>query len=209
MCSRAQAVRKEKKDKERARSEEEKQKRMERYKAETQVNARRVLRAVEAAGLPDEEVVPWGYSGRFTVNDIRAFAVGEFPADKYWYHSELSVESLSAPAQTAEMLGCSTDYLLGLTEELVPPAVTVRGPAGELPDTPAAALPEPVWLPGHPDKTRNVAARFVAEGLNPWVTICWYDAGTGLYHFSEDGSKIDEECSGWWPVPEEDGNGKA
>ena len=54
MCSRAQAVRKDKRDKEKARSEEEKQKQIEQFKAETKLNAQRVLKAVEAAGLTDE-----------------------------------------------------------------------------------------------------------------------------------------------------------
>lgn len=203
MCRKALAVRKEKWDKEKARADEEQQKRVERYKAETQVNAQRVLRAVEAAGLPDEELVPWGYSGTFTVEEIRAFADGDFPDDKYRYHAELSAESLRNPAQTAELLGCSTDYLLGMTDELTPPAAPVQGVVVALQANPGVVPPDPVWLPGAPDKTRRIVARFVSDGMDPWVTVCWYDAGTCLYRFSEDGCKIDEECTGWWPVPED------
>lgn len=203
MCSKAQAVRKDKRDKEKARSEEEKQKQIEQFKAETKLNAQRVLKAVEAAGLTDEEIVPWGYSGRFTVEEIRSFADGEFPENKYWYHAELSVNSLTNPAQTAELLSCSTDYLLGVTDELKPAAVQVQESGGKRLEAPVSAAPEPVWLSGRPDRTRRVVARFVSEGMRPWVTICWYDSGSCMYRIYEDGSKIDEECTGWWPVPEE------
>lgn len=205
MCSRAQAVRKDKRDKEKARSEEEKQKQIEQFKAETKLNAQRVLKAVEAAGLTDEEIVPWGYSGRFTVEEIRSFADGEFPENKYWYHAELSVDSLTNPAQTAELLSCSTDYLLGVMDELVSAAPD----RAERPEAPTneleAALLAMAWLPGHPDRSRLVATKMSLMGMaHPLVEVYWYDAETGVYRFSADGPPVEEKVDGWWPLPEED-----
>ena len=205
MCSKAQAVRKDKRDKEKARSEEEKQKQIEQFKAETKLNAQRVLKAVEAAGLTDEEIVPWGYSGRFTVEEIRSFADGEFPENKYWYHAELSVDSLTNPAQTAELLSCSTDYLLGVMDELVSAAPD----RAERPEAPTneleAALLAMAWLPGHPDRSRLVATKMSLMGMaHPLVEVYWYDAETGVYRFSADGPPVEEKVDGWWPLPEED-----
>ncbi|MCI8871237.1 MAG: chromosome partitioning protein ParB [Lawsonibacter sp.] len=205
MCGRAQAVRKDKRDKEKARSEEEKQKQIEQFKAETKLNAQRVLKAVEAAGLTDEEIVPWGYSGRFTVEEIRSFADGEFPENKYWYHAELSVDSLTNPAQTAELLSCSTDYLLGVMDELVSAAPD----RAERPEAPTneleAALLAMAWLPGHPDRSRLVATKMSLMGMaHPLVEVYWYDAETGVYRFSADGPPVEEKVDGWWPLPEED-----
>ena len=211
MCSRAKGLRKEKRDETKARAEEERQKRIARYKAETQANARRVLRAAEAAGLPEEETVPWGYSGRFTVADIRAFAEGQFPEDRHWYHAELSAESLTNPTQAAAVLGCSTDYLLGAAEELAPagPSTAAGLALEEGPGAPAdamrAALLAMAWLPGHPDRSRQVVTKTILDGMaHPLLEVYWYDAETGVYRFSADGPPVEEEVVGWWPVPEED-----
>lgn len=211
MCSRAQAVRKDKRDKEKARSEEEKQKQIEQFKAETKLNAQRVLKAVEAAGLTDEEIVPWGYSGRFTVEEIRSFAEGQFPEDRHWYHAELSAEFLTNPIQAAEVLGCSTDYLLGAAEELAPagpsPAagLALEEASGAPADAMRAALLAMAWLPGHPDRSRQVVTKTILDGMaHPLLEIYWYDAETGVYRFSADGPPVEEEVVGWWPVPEED-----
>ena len=202
MCSKAKALRKEKQDEKKAQVEEEKQARIAQYKEETQLHAQRVLRAIEMAGLTDEEIISWGYSGRFTAEEIRAFAAGKFPEEKHWFRAELSSETLVSPTQTAEALGCSTDYLLGLTDELTPPASGMSENPGFLPSELGDALRAGVWLPGFPDRSRQVVAKFVKDGWNPWITLCFYDAEASAYCISAEGIKIEEECTGWWPVPE-------
>ena len=139
MCSKAQAVRKEKRDSRKAEAEAEAQKRTRQYQRETQANAQRVLRAIDAAGLEDKTHIPWDYSGRLSAGLIRKYAAGEFPdQDKRWYGAELSPSRLESPAKTAKVLGCSTDYLLGVTDEL--------GRAE--PPPPPALPPEPEPAPG-------------------------------------------------------------
>jgi len=62
----------------------------------------------------------------------------------------------------------------------------------------------PVWLPGTPEKSGPVAARFTIPGDNfTVVRLCWYNATAGIYTFSRDGAAIDAACTGWWPVPED------
>ena len=106
-----------------------------------------------------------------------------------------SPQRLSDPARTAKQLGCSTDYLLGLTDELTPAA-----PVKEK-DVPAEEI-HPVWLPGKPEKSGPVAARFhLPEGGSVMTDLVWFDADFGKYRFSQEGAAIDAECTGWWPVP--------
>lgn len=134
MCSKAQAVRKAQRDEKKAALEAEAQKRTRRYQRETQANAQRVLRAIEAAGLPDREHIPWESMDRLYVGLIRQYAAGEFPDEACRYGAELSPSRLGDPAKTAKVLGCSTDYLLGVTDELgraEPPPPAIPPPALE------------------------------------------------------------------------------
>lgn len=55
-------------------------------------------------------------------------------------------------------------------------------------------------------------ARFIdpetdPEGERPWSFLCWYDAEIGVYQSAASGGlTVDEECTGWWPVPETEDN---
>lgn len=200
MCSRAQAVRKEARDEKKAAEDRAKLERVAGYQRKTQANAQRVLRAAEAAGLPDDAQIRWGYEN-LSVRAIREYAAGKFPEDHAWYHAELSADGLSNPAGAAEILGCSTDYLLGVTDELAPaPVKEIEPEGGPL----EAALPVLAWIPGSPDSSRRVVARFVMEGDFTLTELCFYDSQAGKYRFSESGPAIEAACLGWWPVPEED-----
>lgn len=215
MCSKAQALRKEKRDGAKAQEDARALEQTRKCQAETQVNARRVLRAIEAAGLEDGKSVPWSYYSDLTVKKIREYAAGEFPPDVRWHEAELRPERLHDPARTAKLLGCSTDYLLGLTDELSPlvpvqeDAISAETVETLLEEMQAGAQEiHPVWLPGAPERSGPVAARFVIPGVGYGMTdLCWYDAVKGEYRFSENGANIEAECAGWWPVPpvEEDG----
>lgn len=211
MCSKAQALRKKTRDKNKAAEERRARERTVQYQAETQANAQRILRAVEAANLPDGARVPWGYSP-LTAGDIRRFAAGEFPENERWYEARLRPENIQQPIQTARLLGCSADYLLGLTDELTPavpaeedviPAEVVEDLVEDL--TSSGREIRPVWLPGTPEKSGPVAVRFGLPDNGPVMTnLFWYDAVSGKYRFSETGAIVEADCTGWWPVPKED-----
>ena len=156
MCSRAQAVRKEKREEKKAAEDARVLEHTRQCQRETQANARRVLRAIEAAGLADDVRIPWGYSyaDTFEAGVIRKYAAGEFPENERWYDARLKPKRLEDPAKTARVLGCSADYLLGLTEELTPPAAAPPPPG-----------PEPE--PGLPPVRQQTAASLLAqENLN-------------------------------------------
>ena len=220
MCSKAQALRKEKLAKNERAAEKRAQELTKRYQKETAANARRVLLAAEAAGLPEKTYIPWGYScGGETVERIREYAGGVFPEGERWYEPKFSPGKLSDPAKTAKQLGCSTDYLLGLTDELTPASVPKES-EDAIPEEIVEALLEevqgggqeicPAWFPGTPKRSGPVVARFVdPDGvMSPWRFLCWFDAEKGVYKSAESGGVVvEEECTGWWPVPEtEDGN---
>ncbi len=217
MCSKAQVFRKEKRDDEKAERERLALEQTKAAQKETQANARRILRAAEAAGLSDEVKIPWDYYINRTVGEIRKFAAGEFPETAHWSEAQLSPEKLVHSIEASKVLDCSTDYLLGLTDDLTPAAAPVREDA--IPEEMVETLLEeaggqeihPVWLPGAPEKSGPVAARFTfperGDLGSDLVDLAWYDADTGKYRFSKLGVWIDAECTGWWPVPEkEDGH---
>jgi len=214
MCSKAQALRKEIRDDKKAEQERLARERTKAAQKETQANARRILRAAEAAGLSDEVKIPWDYYINRTVGEIRKFAAGEFPETANWSEAQLSPKKLVHSIDASKLLCCSTDYLLGLTDDLTPTAEPVREDA--IPAEMVEMLLEevsgqeiqPVWLSGTPEKSGPVAARLTIPGDNfTVVRLCWYNATAGIYTFSRDGAAIEAECTGWWPVPEkEDGN---
>ena len=231
MCSKAQALRKEKRDEDKTAAEKRAQEQTKKYQKETAANARRVLLAVEAAGLPEKTYINWGYSGGATVAQLRLYAGSSFPEGERWSEAKFSPKRLTDPAKTAKLLGCSTDFLLGLTNELTPPGEGPARPQGSNGAAQAqAAVPvqedaipaemvellsdeistglqaiHPVWLPGVPKKSGSVVARFAIPNGGPiMVDLCWYDVAAGRYRFSEYGSTIDAECIGWWPVPEKE-----
>ena len=215
MCSKAQALRKEKRDKDKAAAEKRARELTKKYQKETSANARRVLLAAEAAGLPEKTYISWGYSGGATVAQLRLYAGGSFPEGDRWYESKFSPNKLADPAKTAKQLGCSTDFLLGLTDELTPTPAAPQEPVDAIPAEIVETLLEerlasgqeirPVWLPGTPEKSGPVAARFVLPGSDHVMAdLFWYDAEINKYRFTKEGASIDAECTGWWPVPEKD-----
>ena len=59
-----------------------------------------------------------------TAGKLREWAAGQFEADDRLYPRTLSPRDISDPARLAEELGCSTDYLLGVTDQLTPAALS-------------------------------------------------------------------------------------
>lgn len=190
MCSKAKAARQEKKAADEAKAEKEKIKRAKPYQLKTMENARRLLKAIDAAGVPDDAAFPWQYYGVYSnvkVENVRNWAEGNFENSGDWYGPRLEPENLEKPLEACKILKCSADFLLGLTEEL-------HG-GGDL---------ELKWKSPEekPKIEQEVVARFTVPGLiKPKVmTAKW----NGLHWCFPNGASIEAECVGWWPVPEEE-----
>ena len=118
MCAKAKNLRKEGRDDAAAREKARQEKQQREYKAAIRKSAGRLLKAAEAAGLEDDvQIQLQDYRYPVTVGELREYAAGEF-GEKYFYGNDLAPRSLSDPAKISKLLGCSTDYLLGLTEDL-------------------------------------------------------------------------------------------
>lgn len=177
--------------KDKANREAEDQKRKEGYRQQTIDNAKRLLKAIEAAGLSDSVHLDWGcFASNLcaTVHNVKDTAAGRIKKDAYFYRADCDVAASGSSAlRLAKQLGCSADYLLGLTDELNP-----------TPADPAA----PKWRTGSPDKTGWYAAKFDCEGMII-KKLAWYDKAIDRYYFNKNVSAIEATCIGWYPIPED------
>ena len=99
------------------------------------------------------------------------------------------IDSVRTLVKTADLLDCSTDYLLGRTDEFTQPA-PAKGNDFESQD----------WNNGLPDKTGEVVALLESSGLR-LKRLCWYNSISKDFYFSCGGPKIDAVCRGWIAVP--------
>ena len=126
MCSKAKAARKAQRDEEAAKEAERDAKIQENIQKNVQLRAKRLAAAADAAGLENEASILISEYGRgLTVGKLRDWAAGHFDQDDRLYPSTLNARDFSDPVRQAKDLGCSTDYLLGVTDELTgPPAAS-------------------------------------------------------------------------------------
>ena len=83
-----------------------------------------LYRATDAAGCPNSAVLDFG-NGTCPANlaMIRRYAEGTFGDERFWSDDRLVPDGAKVPA-ICETLRCSADYLLGMSEELTPQAVS-------------------------------------------------------------------------------------
>lgn len=139
MCSKAKAQRKEASDKEKEEEHKRLAKQGRKYQKETQGYAKRLLRAIDAAGVPEDTKINWRHYDGAPVSTIRQWAAGEFNSDPArWYDVKLKPGTCYSDhlADNAKLLNCSTDFLMGLTEDIRPATVQ------EEPEDPIEALEE-------------------------------------------------------------------
>lgn len=148
MCSKAKAQRKSKKDEAEEAAYKRRQKEGRKYQKETQVYAKRLLPAIGAAGLPEDTKIPWRQWRRNPcISQIRQWAAGEFDDPAEWHEAELAPEKCDGALKVAQLLGCSADFLMGLTDDFRPPAA-LEPPAqnvSNLDTSPEDELEEESW----------------------------------------------------------------
>ena len=230
MCSKAKAARKGTRDEAKAQADARARKAAKGYQATTQARAQRLLRAIDAAGLPDESKFAWRYYWKpIRVSDLRRWAAGQFSEEEdLWTSAELDPERIESPVALAQLFGCTTDYLLGLTDDFRPAAAPAGDQAPEpqpeapapLPEPPAMEADEPpaegwvplVWLDGRkpPQKDRQLAAvKLSAEGIYILEVARW-SMSLREWRYPSGGEIGPAECVGWFPLPddEEDEHGE-
>ena len=120
MCSKAKQYRTDENAAKKQWEKSAKEKAQRVYRATVQRKAARLVAAIDAAGLADDEKLSFAnYSEDKSIEKIRAYANGEFGDDYFYGTDSLDPDAKHVPALCAK-LHCSADYLLGLTDELHP-----------------------------------------------------------------------------------------
>lgn len=102
-------------------------------------DAQRLVRAADAAGLSDKDIVPDDYSAGIRIGTLRSIMQGEIPKGMSDYRlGKFIPYRTETLLKMAEALHCSADYLLGLVDE---PRATV---GAAMPEQPTVGC----WMPG-------------------------------------------------------------
>lgn len=153
--------------------------------------AQRLLRAAEAAELEDDEKVRLE-NGTHTVGELRDWSAGKFGKiyigsdDALVPWNRLNIRIL------AEQLHCSTDYILGLTEELRPAPAPEEG-----------QLHLMAWMPGGttPGHDCEVVMEFdFGDGKPPHKSLGNYSMATREFRFKA--GSLGMEPTRWIELPE-------
>ena len=125
MCSKAKAARKLQREEDEAIAAKREAEIQAKIRENVQLRAKRLAAAADAAGIDDNSPIYISDYGRsMTAGKLREWAAGQFAEDDRLYPSTLSPKDYSDPARLAEELGCSTDYLLGVTDHLTSAALS-------------------------------------------------------------------------------------
>lgn len=152
----------------------------------------RIVRAAEVAGLSGGVRFNSCYGGGFSIDELRGIARGDVP-DKV---RDFELDDL-IPYRTAELiknaksLHCSTDYLLGLTDQLRPAAA----------DPGQMALA--AWMPGGltpPEPCEVVADVDPGDGGKPVRSFLRWLGGAWMFNNLD--KKIDMTVLRWLRLPE-------
>lgn len=175
-------------EKQQAADKKKREKEQGRLRAENIKEAKRILRAVEAAGLDDDVKFDRKGYGKMTVKDLRRWAAGDI-GDMYFYSgNEILPSGREGVADMAKQFGCSTDYLLGLTED-----ITSAQPEGQMVFA--------GWMPGGttPATPCDVVADFDMGGTKELRRCCRWDGKEFL--FEKGGVSIDLPPIRWMMLP--------
>lgn len=193
MCSRAKQYRTDKNADEKRKEENAKEKTQRVYRADVQRKAARLVKAINASGLPDDTKLTFAnYSADKTVEKIRAYANGDF-GDDYFYGTDVLGPDAKHVPELCEKLHCSADYLLGLTDELQP-----------VPKSDTAVLPEGAfrmaWRTDRDFPDGPVLLLISENGSLSYETDDVQDGNLRWFDEPDDG-----EILRWFPLPEEGG----
>lgn len=191
MCAKARAVYEKAKAEKKDSKEREATKARSKAVQKAMADAARLVRAADAAGLDDDTKLESAYSSLAKVGALRKISQGDIPEGVSNY-----VLSVIIPCRTtdltsmAQTLHCSTDYLLGLTDQLRPAAT-------ELGQMALAA-----WMPGGltpPEECEVVADVDAGEGVKIRRLLYW--DGT-VFRFKQSGVDIEVPVTRWLRLPE-------
>lgn len=191
MCAKARAIYEKAKAEQKDSEEREATKARSKAVQKAMADAARIVRAADAAGLDDDTRLESAYSYLTKVGVLRKISQGDIPEDISNYAlSEIIPYKTKDLTNMAQTLHCSTDYLLGLTDQL-------RPAAAEPGQTVLAA-----WMPGGltpPEPCEVVADVDAGEGVKMRRLLYW--DGT-VFRFKKSGVDIGVSVTRWLRLPE-------
>lgn len=192
MCAKARAVYEKAKAEQKDNKEREAAKARSKAVQKAMADAARIVRAADAAGLDDDTKWESAYSSLAKVGVLRKISQGDISEDMSNYVlSEIIPYRTKDLTSMAQTLHCSTDYLLGLTDQL----------------RPAAAEPGQMvlaaWMPGGltpPEECEVVADVAPGDGGKPVRSFLRWLGGAWMFKNLD--KKIDMTVLRWLRLPE-------
>ena len=191
MCAKAREVYEKAKAKQKDSEEREAAKARSKAVQKAMADAARIVRAADAAGLDEDTTLASAYSSLTKVGVLRKISQGDISEGVSNYAlGEIIPYETEDLTNMAQALHCSTDYLLGLTDQLRP------------------SSPEPgqmvlaAWMPGGltpPEPCEVVADVDAGEGVKMRRLLYW--DGT-VFRFKKSGVDIEVSVIRWLRLPE-------
>lgn len=192
MCAKARAVYEKAKAEKKDSEEREATKARSKAAQKAMADAARIVRATDAAGLDDDTKLESTYPSLSKIGTLRKIAQGDIPeAMSNCVLGEIIPCWTKDLTNMAQTLHCSTDYLLGLTDQL----------------RPAAAEPGQMvlaaWMPGGltpPEECEVVADVDPGDGGKPVRSFLRWLGGAWMFKNLD--KKIDMTVLRWLRLPE-------
>lgn len=207
MCPKAKAIYEKAKEKSKAKAEQKKLDAHTEAVQQGMADAQRLVRAADAAGLSDKDVVLDDYSAGIRIGTLRSIMQGEIPKGMSDYQlGEFIPYRTETLRKMAETLHCSADYLLGLADE---PRATV-----------SSAMPGQTtvgcWMPGGTNPAHDCDCLVMIDisfGRDPSKIIhqfAYWCEGAFRYDKSPSSDPVHIPVLAWMEIPEwKGGNGDA
>lgn len=191
MCAKARAVYETAKAKQKGSEAREAAKARSKAVQKAMADAARIVRAADAAGLDDDTKLESTYPSLSKTGTLRKIAQGDIPeAMNNYVLGEIIPYRTKDLTNMAQTLHCSTDYLLGLTDQL-------RSAAAEPGQMALAA-----WMPGGltpPEPCEVVADVDAGEGVKMRRLLYWDGS---VFRFKKSGVDIEVSVIRWLRLPE-------
>lgn len=169
--------------------EKERQKEQERLRKKSCANARRLLPLIEAAGLKDSDTLNFEYSP-IKIKKLREYADGK-TGKEYLYGEWFVPKYVDKLREISKTLDCTTDFLLGLTDD---PKMPTAMPEGQL------AICG--WMPGgtNPGESGWCVCMMALDPVKPIPKALWWDGYA--WRFRPGGEVTGLEPVAWMRLPE-------
>lgn len=191
MCAKARAIYEKAEAKQKDSEEREAAKARGKAVKKAMADAARIVRAADASGLGDDTKLASAYATMTTLKTLRKISQGDISEGVSNYAlSEIIPYRTKDLTSMAQTLHCSTDYLLGLTDQL--------RPASAEPGQMVLAA----WMPGGltpPEPCEVVADVAAGDGVELRRLLYWDGA---VFRFRKSGVDIEVSVIRWLRLPE-------